>query len=68
MKKTWRWYKPWKQVVSDTRYEHYDGQQNMKDTMKLEWKRHTPETANWKATHAMKTTWRRGDTRHENNL
>ena len=28
----------------------------MKDTTKLEKKRHTPETANWKATHAVKTT------------
>ena len=61
-----------------------NGEQNMKDTMKLEWKRHTPETANRKVTHAVnpkatnavKTTWRRhtpwkqveGNTRRENNL
>ena len=28
----------------------------MKDTKKLERKRHTPETANWKAIHAVETT------------
>ena len=33
-----------------------NGEQNMKDTMKLERKRHTPEMANWKATRAVKTT------------
>ena len=33
-----------------------NGEQNMKDTMKLEWKRHTPEMANRKVTHAVETT------------
>ena len=33
-----------------------NGEQNMKDTMKLGRKRHMRETANWKATHAVETT------------
>ena len=43
-------------------------EQNTKDTMKLEWKRYTPQMANWKVTnaketnlkttHARKATWK----------
>ena len=39
----------------------------MKYTMKLEWKRQTPETVNRKATHAVETT-SKGGKRRENNL
>ena len=54
---TWRRKTPWKKPVSAKGHKtKWRAKEEI--TMKLEWKRHMPETANWKATHAVKTTWR----------